>query len=186
MSWSDVYLFCFIVGVALSVFSFMAGAIHLHLPFHMHLPFHGTPAHAHGGSHGGGTHISWFNASTGLAFLAWFGGVDYLMTKYSHVQPSLWLVFSAATTARRNCTLCSASDRFLAEIPAVAIAFLPVTCILGGRSYRGHCTAKYCHGGRTGTIGAGRLLNRDNPRRRPPCGPGHGVMHAKPWRTSAG
>ena len=75
MSWSDVYLFCFIVGVALSVFSFMAGAIHLHLPFHMHLPFHGTPAHAHGASHGGGAHISWFNASTGLAFLAWFGGV---------------------------------------------------------------------------------------------------------------
>src|SRR5580692_2712167 len=91
-----------------------------------------------------------------------------------------------ATTARRNCTLCSASDRFLAEIPAVAIAFLPVTCILSGRSHRGHCTAKYCHGGRTGTRGAGRLLNRDNPRRRPPCGPGHGVMHAKPWRTSAG
>src|SRR5580704_3555651 len=34
-----------------------------------------------------------------------------------------------ATTARRNCTLCSAADRFLAEILTVAIAFLPVTCI---------------------------------------------------------
>src|ERR1700730_1930599 len=91
-----------------------------------------------------------------------------------------------ATTARRNCTLCSASDRFLAEIPAVAIAFLPVTCILSGRSHRGHCTAKYCHGGRTGTRGAGRLLNRDNPRRRPPCGPGHGVRHAKPCVIQTG
>ncbi|MGB7727849.1 MAG: NfeD family protein [Candidatus Acidiferrum sp.] len=97
MSWSDVYLFCFIVGVALSVFSFIAGAIHLHLPFHMHLPFHGTPAHAHGASHGGGTHISWFNASTGLAFLAWFGGVGYLMTKYSHVQT--FFVVDIATLA---------------------------------------------------------------------------------------
>ena len=84
MSWSDVYLFCFLVGAALSVFSFLAGAIHLHLPFKMQLPFHAQ--HAHGASYGGGAHISWFNASTVLAFLAWFGGVGYLMTKYSHVE----------------------------------------------------------------------------------------------------
>jgi membrane protein implicated in regulation of membrane protease activity len=84
MSWSDVYLFCFLVGAALSVFSFLAGAIHLHLPFKMQLPLHAQ--HAHGASHGSGSHISWFNASTVLAFLAWFGGVGYLMTKYSHVE----------------------------------------------------------------------------------------------------
>ena len=42
-----------------------------------------------------------------------------------------------AITARRNCTRCSGADRFLAEIPAVAIAFLPMTCILSGRSHRG-------------------------------------------------
>ncbi len=82
-SWSDVYLFCFLVGAALSVLSFLAGAIHLHLPFKMHVHFH---VHSHGASHGGGAHISWFNASTVLAFLAWFGGVGYLLTKYSHVQ----------------------------------------------------------------------------------------------------
>jgi hypothetical protein len=89
MSWSDVYLFCFLVGTALSVFSFLAGAIHLHLPFNVHLPFHAHApqvGHAHGASHGGGPHVSWFNASTMLAFLAWFGGVGYLMTKYSHLQ----------------------------------------------------------------------------------------------------
>jgi hypothetical protein len=89
MSWSDVYLFCFLVGTALSVFSFLAGAIHLHLPFNVHLPFHAHApqvGHAHGASHGGGPHVSWFNASTVLAFLAWFGGVGYLMTKYSHLQ----------------------------------------------------------------------------------------------------
>ncbi|MGB7433787.1 MAG: NfeD family protein [Candidatus Acidiferrum sp.] len=84
LSWSDVYLFCFVVGVALSVFSFLAGAIHLHLPFKLHLPFHAQHAHVHGAA--GGTHISWFNASTVLAFLAWFGGVGYLMTAYSHVE----------------------------------------------------------------------------------------------------
>jgi hypothetical protein len=86
-SWSDVYLFCFLVGVALSVFSFLAGAIHLHLPFKLHLPFHANAhVHVHGAAKGGGTHISWFNASTVLAFLAWFGGVGYLMTKYSHAE----------------------------------------------------------------------------------------------------
>lgn len=87
-SWSDVYLFCFLVGVALSVFSFLAGAIHLHLPFNVHMPFHAhTGVHAHGGvKGGGGGHVSWFNASTVLAFMAWFGGVGYLLSRYSHVE----------------------------------------------------------------------------------------------------
>jgi membrane protein implicated in regulation of membrane protease activity len=95
MSWSDVYLFCFLVGASLSLFSFLAGAIHLHLPFRMHLPFHGG-GHAVGGAHHSGGfvrggaargsfHISWLNASTILAFLAWFGGTGYLLTTYSHV-----------------------------------------------------------------------------------------------------
>ena len=100
MSWSDVYLFCFLVGATLSLFSFLAGAIHVHLPFHIHLPFDGAHAHGAGhgagpsGDHGGHSHISWFNASTLLAFLAWFGGVGYLMTKYSHVE-SLFIVLFA-------------------------------------------------------------------------------------------
>jgi membrane protein implicated in regulation of membrane protease activity len=103
MSWSDVYLFCFLVGTSLSVLSFLAGAIHLHLPFKLHLPFHGGHAgagvhhaggFAGGGSARGGMHISWFNASTVLAFLAWFGGTGYLLTKYSHVV-SLLIVLLA-------------------------------------------------------------------------------------------
>jgi len=100
MSWSDVYLLCFLVGTALSLFSFLAGAIHLHLPVKMHLPFHASHVpHAHGTGgtrvgRSGGTHISWFNASTVLAFLAWFGGVGYLMTKYSHVETIFIVVIS--------------------------------------------------------------------------------------------
>lgn len=86
MSWSDVYLFCFLVGVTLSVLSFLAGVVHLQLPMKLHLHLHLHLPHPHGASHGGGPHISWFNASTFLAFLAWFGGVGYLLTKYSHVQ----------------------------------------------------------------------------------------------------
>src|SRR5580704_6759098 len=89
MSWSDIYLLCFIVGFSLSVLSFLAGAVHIHMPIKMHLPFHfGSHAHggaiAKGGSSGGATHVSWFNASTAMAFLAWFGGVGYILTKHSH------------------------------------------------------------------------------------------------------
>jgi membrane protein implicated in regulation of membrane protease activity len=59
----------------------------------MHLPFHG--GHHAGGAHhpgsgarGGGSHsseISWFNASTIMAFLAWFGGAGYILTKHAYL-----------------------------------------------------------------------------------------------------
>ena len=94
MTWSDFYLFCFVVGFLLSVLSFVAGAVHIHLPSKMHLPFHGGHhiGAAHGGVHGGargslraGAHLSWLNASTAMAFLAWFGGTGYLLTRHSHL-----------------------------------------------------------------------------------------------------
>jgi membrane protein implicated in regulation of membrane protease activity len=88
MTWSDFYLFCFIVGFSLSVLSFLAGAVHIHLPFRVHLPFqgghHGGGLHSSGHAHAGG-HFSWFNASTLLAFLAWFGGTGYILTNYSNL-----------------------------------------------------------------------------------------------------
>ena len=97
MTWSDFYLFCFLVGFSLSVLSFLAGAVHIHLPVKWHLPFH--LGHHWGGGHGGprgtfkaGAHISWFNASSIMAFLAWFGGTGYLLTRHSH----LWTVVSLA------------------------------------------------------------------------------------------
>lgn len=93
MSWSDFYLFCFIVGFALSVLSFFAGAAHIHLPFKMHLPFHaghhgGIGGGMRGGFRGGaqgGMHVSWLNASSAMAFLAWFGGTGYLLTRHAHL-----------------------------------------------------------------------------------------------------
>ena len=85
MSWSDVYLFCFLVGVTLSVLSFLAGVVHLQLPFKVHMHVHLPHGHA-GVSHAGGALVSWFNATTVLAFLAWFGGVGFMLTKYSHVE----------------------------------------------------------------------------------------------------
>ncbi|MGC1617251.1 MAG: hypothetical protein WA765_02060 [Candidatus Acidiferrum sp.] len=112
MTWSYFYLLCFLVGFSSSVLSFLAGAIHLHLPFHMHLPFHGAHhvgglsgvGHAHGVSLKGGAtksgpmmsggHWSWLDASTILAFLAWFGGVGYILTKHSHFVALAILGFS--------------------------------------------------------------------------------------------
>src|SRR5258708_38406023 len=99
MTWSDFYLLCFIVGFSLSALSFLAGAVHIHLPFKMHLPCHGAYHTGAGASHGGlrgGTHISWFNASSAMAFLAWFGGTGYLLTRHSHLLAGISLLLATA------------------------------------------------------------------------------------------
>jgi hypothetical protein len=93
MSWSDFYLICFLVGFSLSVISFLAGAAHLHLPFKLHFPFHGAHQVGHPMGHHaastvsgkGSAHMSWFNAFTMMAFLAWFGGTGYILTRESHL-----------------------------------------------------------------------------------------------------
>lgn len=111
MTWSDLYLLCFLVGFSLSVLSFVAGVGHVHLPFKWHLPFQaghhvggfhsghhvGGLHHGHGALHAKGgspAEISWFNASTTMAFLAWFGGTGYLLTRHSHLVALLSLSIS--------------------------------------------------------------------------------------------
>ena len=87
MTWAMFYLTCFLLGVTLSVLSFLSGS--LHLPhFHPHVP-HLHVGHV-GGAHAGGTHasghgdgVSAVNFGTICAFLAWFGGTGYLLTRYS-------------------------------------------------------------------------------------------------------
>src|SRR5690242_5921856 len=99
MTWSDFYLFCFLVGFSLSVLSFLAGAVHLHLPVKWHLPFHGGHhggGITKGGFAKGGAHLSWFNASSILAFLAWFGGTGYLLTKHSNLVAIFCLAIAIA------------------------------------------------------------------------------------------
>jgi len=95
MSWPDFYLLCFLIGFLLSVVSFLAGAVHVHLPFKLHLPFH-LHHHPGGGLAKGGLHLSWFNASTVLAFLAWFGGTGYILTKHSNLVALVSLSIAVA------------------------------------------------------------------------------------------
>jgi hypothetical protein len=89
MTWADVYLICFIVGFGLSLISAFGGFVHMPHAHHGHVHI----GHAHG--HGTGADISPFNFSTITAFLAWFGGVGYLLTKFSGIW--LWLAFVLAT-----------------------------------------------------------------------------------------
>lgn len=101
-TWSDFYLMCFAIGFLLSAVSFLAGGMrwHLHLPHFPHAGGHGggpvSPGHASGGAHpaASGAHtgnqpsVSPFNFVTLTAFLAWFGGTGFLITRFS----SLWFV----------------------------------------------------------------------------------------------
>jgi membrane protein implicated in regulation of membrane protease activity len=93
MTWADFYLICFAVGFAFSFLSFFLGGIHWHLPFHLHLPFEAP--HVHVGPHvpagghvhaGHGAQVSAFNPMTIAAFLAWFGGTGYLLTRFSTLR----------------------------------------------------------------------------------------------------
>jgi hypothetical protein len=92
MTWEVFYFVCFLVGFLLSLLTFLAGNVHAPKGFH----FHG--AHGHGVGHGGHSHssdASWFNFGTVTAFLAWFGGTGYLLTRYS----SIWVLFGLLISA---------------------------------------------------------------------------------------
>jgi membrane protein implicated in regulation of membrane protease activity len=94
------YLVCFIVGVTLTVLAFLGGGWHVphmnvHTPtFHVHtphvhvpLPHGGHVATPHAGAPAGGPaqsgEMPFINFGTIAAFLIWFGGAGYLLTRYS-------------------------------------------------------------------------------------------------------
>lgn len=87
MSWTDIYLICFLIGFGLSVISLLAGSVDVHLP-HLHVDFSVDAPHAHAdaGVHHAG--LGWLNFGTIAAFLAWFGGTGYLLQRFY----SVWFV----------------------------------------------------------------------------------------------
>jgi membrane protein implicated in regulation of membrane protease activity len=119
MNLTDFYLVCFLVGVVLSVLTFVLGNLnlHIHLPFHMHLPGMGHAPHVHlpHGGHAGAVNadLPFINFGTITAFLAWFGGVGYLLSRHSNMMAFLALLLS-----------------FLAGVGGATIVFLLVGKLL--------------------------------------------------------
>jgi len=96
MTWSDLYLACFLFGFALSLVSWAIGLMGGHLHFHgSHPHVHMSSHHAHAAGDGA-FGPSPFSFSTVTAFLAWFGGAGYLLTHYAAIWPLAVLV-SAST-----------------------------------------------------------------------------------------
>jgi hypothetical protein len=101
MTWADFYLICFAVGFTFSFLSFLLGGLHWHLPQglgHAHVGHVSTHVPIKGAGHAGrGSSVSFINPATLAAFLAWFGGTGYLLTRFS----ALWflLAFLLATLA---------------------------------------------------------------------------------------
>jgi membrane protein implicated in regulation of membrane protease activity len=111
MTVSDLYLTCFVVGFLLSGASVLMGSLHPHLHLHLpsgghvhvpHVPHVGHAPHAghapQGGARGAtsSTDLPWVNFGTVTAFLAWFGGAGYLLTRYSHLVAVLSLLVAIA------------------------------------------------------------------------------------------
>lgn len=85
MTWENFYLSTFLIGFLLSAISFFAGSIHM--PH-----FHG---HGHGlGKGGGRSGVSPLNFGTVAAFLCWFGGIGYLLERYSNIWAYLALMIA--------------------------------------------------------------------------------------------
>jgi hypothetical protein len=122
LDWSDFYLICFAIGFCFSFFSFVFGGSRfgrLHLPhFHghsvppatgatLHAPVAGGAVPAANGSIGSsaqsahaasrGSNVSPFNPPSLAAFLAWFGGTGYLLTRFSTVWVGLGLLLSVVS-----------------------------------------------------------------------------------------
>ena len=129
-TWADFYLVCFAVGFCFSFFSFLFGgarAGRLHLPhFHghaggPHLPSAGVSGHGpvagSAGAEATGAHaqpdgVSPFNFVTLTAFLAWFGGTGYLLTRYS----GLWVGFGLLASVVTGLAAASVVFLFLSKV----------------------------------------------------------------------
>jgi membrane protein implicated in regulation of membrane protease activity len=111
MTWSDFYLICFAVGFFFSALSFALAGLQWHLPFNLHLPHgwglgsgaghmpaggHVAGPSGHASGSGGTAAVSPLNPVTTAAFLAWFGGAGYLITRFSSILSVLGLLLALA------------------------------------------------------------------------------------------
>jgi membrane protein implicated in regulation of membrane protease activity len=112
MTRTDLFLFCFVVGLVWSLLSLLLGSFHAHGHVgHVHshglhgqaLHAHGVHGHAHSG-HAAGPHPApasrFFHHLLDLnslaIFLAWFGGCGYLLLRHSTLAAWTAIVISAS------------------------------------------------------------------------------------------
>ena len=127
MSWPDVFLLCFAVGSLWALVTLLLGGLHLGHSGSAHVG-HGPLAHGHlGHGHAGhagpakfaksaGSGSSWLgsmaNPSCAAVFLAWFGGIGYLLTRHSGL--AFWMdLLLAAALGLAGAWLLAAFLRFL-------------------------------------------------------------------------
>ncbi len=95
MKWPEIYLFCFAIGSVWTLATALLGGLHLG---HGHGHAHGP--HVHHGSYHHGFHLGhWFgtmtNPSAIAVFLAWFGGIGFILTR--HTGLLFWVDLGIAT-----------------------------------------------------------------------------------------
>ena len=136
MTWENFYLFCFLVGFLWSLLSLVIGHLNIDLPFHhdgVHLGdggahdvagmHHGDFSHGDVSARGGdvpagGSHhlhtvsVSPLNFGTIAAFLAWFGGAGFLLSRYSAV----WFVWGLLLSIAIGLAGASVVFWFLAKV----------------------------------------------------------------------
>lgn len=135
MTWATFYLICFVVGLIFSLLSLLGSFGSVHIPARWHVPhvfghhaaaLHVPPAHVHvaGPAHTGhlpvhhaqtgarGSEASFFNFSTLMAFLAWFGGTGYLLTRYSN----MWTVAAFGIAAASGLAAATVVFVFLVKV----------------------------------------------------------------------
>ncbi len=116
MTWPELYLLCFAIGVLWSVAALLLGGLHVGhagsaqgghaAPAHI---ASGHGAHLHGAAGRGqipvgkaaASDLRWFasmvNPSCAAIFLAWFGGIGYLLTRHSGL--GFWINLAIAIAA---------------------------------------------------------------------------------------
>lgn len=119
MNWQTFYFAAFLFGFAMAAISLAAGAFHLpfghgihlphgghaphvppvphvpHVPHAPHVPSPGTGTGApHAPGHSG---VSPFNFATAMAFVAWFGGGGYLLSRHTGLGSLVVLAIATAS-----------------------------------------------------------------------------------------
>jgi membrane protein implicated in regulation of membrane protease activity len=102
MNWSQLYLVCFGIGALWSLVATLMGGMHSSHSVHGHGAHFGHGHVGHGHSHAGGSSSSGWASWIGVlltpgaiaVFLAWFGGVGYILTRHSPF--SHWLDLAIA------------------------------------------------------------------------------------------